>query len=136
MNLTQSNLILLTLKGLSPQLTEDMRVNMSQEKHSLQQVTIDEISFTINTVIVEVDSGYKYCLSSAMIPLGKGNGLFIRQQIPDDICDGIEIDCSEPNKYSWQYLGSGLKNLKGGYAPTIEACYQAFKSAAQELVAA
>ena len=109
---------------------------MYQEKHSLRQETIDGISFTINTVIVEVNPDYKYCLSSTMIPLGKGNGLFVRQQIPDDIFDGITIESSEPNKYSWKYIGSGLKNLQTGYAPTIEACYQAFKDTSQKLIAA
>ena len=109
---------------------------MSKERTTYQNTNIDGITFTVNTIIVELKANYQYSLSSAMIPLELGNGLFIRQLKPDYIINGENIEADCPNKFSWQYTGSGLRNLKTGFAPSIEACYFAFKNASRRLIAA
>ena len=109
---------------------------MRKERHICNKSLVDGIQFTINTVVIEVNPDYKYSLSSAIIPLENGNGLFIRQQQPDGIYNGVIVENDAPNKFSWQYTGWGLSNLKTGYASSIEACYQAFKTATITEIAA
>ncbi len=70
-----------------------------------------------------------YILSQGMIQLGDGNGLFIRQQQPDAIADGKIIITNSDRKFKWQYQGRGNKNLKPGYAPSIEDALYAFLAA-------
>ena len=70
-----------------------------------------------------------------MIPLGGGNGLFIRQLQPDKIVDNKLICFDSSEKFSWEYIGIGLVKLKSGTAGSILACYEAFKTANQIVAA-
>lgn len=108
---------------------------MSDEKHSISTKTIDGITFTINTITVEINPNYKYSLSSAIIPIIDGNGVFIRQVIPTLFIDGEVVHDDRINKYSWQHTGSGMRNLLSGHEEDIESCYYAFQWAARSMVA-
>lgn len=70
-----------------------------------------------------------YILSQGMIQLGNGNGLFIRQQQPDPITDGKIIITECDRKFKWQYQGRGNRDLKPGYAPSIENALYAYLDA-------